>query len=121
MQYISLFFVSILFTGCMQGIILLDSEARYVRIVTNEPDNCEYLGEVYGYQSGSSLNDSKRMQGAINNAKNEAYKIGGDTLYFLSNIQKTSYISNDRGVVVLDSSSVATNETSIVGLVYRCK
>lgn len=120
MQYFVLLIVSIFFTGCMQNVISLDPEARFVRIVTNEPDGCKYLGEVYGYQSGSSLNDSQSMQGAINNAKNEAYKVGGDTLHFLSNNQKTSYISSDRGVVMLDPSNVSTNETSIVGLVYKC-
>ena len=40
--------------------------------------------------------------------------------HFLSNNQKTSYISSDRGVVMLDPSNVSTNETSIVGLVYKC-
>lgn len=112
--------LSLLFVGCTQGIISLNPEAKLVRIVTNEPSNCEYLGEVYGYQSGV-LNESQMMQGAINSVKNEAHKLGGDTIHFLSNQQKTSYISSDRGVVVLDSASTSTMESSVIGLVYKCK
>ena len=116
----SLLAISMLFVGCTQSIIALNPEAKGVRIVTNEPSNCEYLGEVYGYQSSTSLDESQVTQSAINSAKNEAYKLGGDTLHFLSNQQNTSYISGDSGFVILDSSAVSVNKSNLIGLVYKC-
>ena len=77
--------------GCTQGVISLNPEARLIKVVTNEPSNCKYLGEVYGYQSSFSL-ESKVAQSAINSAKNEAYKLGGDIIHFLSNHSKIRHI-----------------------------
>lgn len=121
MRYIYFLLALLFFVGCAHEMVSLDPMARFVRIVTNEPSGCKYLGEVYGHQSSFLLNDSQNTRNAINSTKNEAYKLGGDTLYFLSNNQKTLYLSNDKGVTMLDSASSSINETNIVGLVYQCQ
>ncbi|RAX55122.1 hypothetical protein CCY99_00020 [Helicobacter sp. 16-1353] len=113
---------SFLFIGCAGTINALDSNARFVRIVTTEPpDTCAYLGEVYGYQENThSFNESLVTEGAINDAKNKAYKLGGDTMYFLSNQNKITI--NSRGnKIILDNNPNSTQEVNIVALVYKCK
>jgi hypothetical protein len=63
--------------------------AETVRIVTETPIDCEYLGDVTGSQgnafSGSFTSNSAMETGARNQMKNKAYKKGGNTLHLLTN------------------------------------
>lgn len=113
--------LSIAFTACSSPIISLSSDAKLVRIVTIEPDSsCKYLGEVYGYQNNvGAINESEVKEGAINDTKNKAYKIGGDTVYFLSN-QNNVTIRAQGNNVIIDDSYRGAKEANIVGLVYKC-
>lgn len=114
--------IGALFAGCAGAINMLNPDARLVRIVTSEPPlTCEYLGEVYGYQENtSSFNESLLMEGAINDTKNKANELGGNTIFFLSNQNKLTI--NTRGNnIILDNDIKKTQEISIVALVYKCK
>jgi len=56
----------------------LDSGAQQVKIVTNEPQSCEYLGEITGSQgdffTGAFTSNADLETGARNDMKNRAYK-----------------------------------------------
>ena len=111
-----------LFVGCSSTINILNSDARIVRITTNEPTpDCEYLGEVYGTQTNSGFfSEAELNEGAINDTKNKAHKIGGDTIFFLTNQNKFTVRSSGNSII-LDDSLKASNEVNITALVYRCR
>lgn len=108
--------------GCSGTINILNSDARSVRIVTNEPaPDCTYLGEVYGSQSNDGFfSKSELNEGAINDTKNKAYKLGGDTAFFLSN-QSDFNLKTSGNSIILDDSLKGSNEVNITALVYRCR
>lgn len=114
--------VILLFCGCSGTIHILNSDARSVRIVTVEPTpDCQYLGEVYGSQvSNGFFTESELNEGAINDTKNKAYKIGGDTVYFLTNQNKFN-IKSSGNSIILDDSLKGSNEVNITALVYKCR
>ncbi|MDE6885967.1 MAG: DUF4156 domain-containing protein [Helicobacteraceae bacterium] len=114
--------IAILFIACSGTINILNSEARFVQIVTTEPaPNCEYLGEVYGSQKNSGMfSEAQLNEGAINDTKNKAKAIGGDTIFFLTNQNKLTIRSNGSNIV-LDDSLKSTQEINITALVYKCK
>lgn len=108
--------------GCSSTINILNSDARIVRITTNEPmPDCEYLGEVYGTQTNNGFfSESELNEGAINDTKNKAHKIGGDTIFFLTNQNKFS-VRTSGNSIILDDSLKSSNEVNITALVYRCR
>lgn len=119
----SIFLVAVaLLCGCSGTIHILNSDARIVRIVTVEPTpDCQYLGEVYGSQvSNGFFSESELNEGAINDTKNKAYKIGGDTVFFLTNQNKFN-IKSSGNSIILDDSLKGSNEVNITALVYKCR
>ena len=74
-------------TGC--SAVTLESGAQQVRIVTNEPQGCEYLGEVTGSQgdffTGAFTSNANLETGARNDLKNQANKLGANTVQMLTN------------------------------------
>ena len=75
MRKMALFAMSALFmAGCSSTINILNSDARIVRITTNEPTpDCEYLGEVYGTQTNNGFfSESELNEGAINDTKKQS-------------------------------------------------
>lgn len=67
----------------------LESGAQSVRVVTNEPQGCEYLGEVTGSQgdffTGAFTSNANLETGARNDMKNQAMKLGANTVQLLTN------------------------------------
>lgn len=103
------------FVGCSSNINVLNSDARFVRIATQEPaPNCDYLGEVYGTQENAGLSEAQLNEGVINDAKNKAYKLGGDTIYFLDN-------KSIRGTQLIIGDKIKSGDVNVTALVYRCK
>ncbi len=111
----------VLFTACASNINILNAEAQSVRIVTNEPSSCEYMGEVYGYQSnlGGNLNGAQLDEGAINDAKNKAKKLGGNTIFLLNNQNKVIYSGNSG--FIINERAQSLQEVNITALVYQCE
>src|SRR5689334_20577979 len=73
--------------GC--AAVDLESGGQQVRIVTNEPQGCEYLGEVTGSQgdffTGAFTSNANLETGARNDMKNKASKLGANTVQLLTN------------------------------------
>ena len=94
--------------------IKLMKGAELVRIVTETPQGCEYLGEVTGSQgnwfSGSFTSNSTMETGARNVLKNKAFKKGGNTLHLLTNRAGMSH-----GQYGASQTNVTTT-----GAVYNC-
>lgn len=121
MKYIGIILVGIMLGACSGTINILNSDARYIRIVTMEPTpDCEYLGEVYGTQTNNGMfSEAELNEGAINDTKNKAKQLGGDTIYFLNNQNKLTIRSTGNNIV-LDDSLRSTQEVNITALVYKC-
>lgn len=101
----------------------LMSGAEKIRIVTSDPQGCEYLGEATGNQgnffTGGWTSNSNLETGARNELKNEALKMGGNTVLILTSragVTGNYNVSNGYG----GGSSQETNVT-YSGTVYRCK
>lgn len=124
MRKMALFMIGAILVGggCSSTINILNSDARIVRITTNEPrPDCEYLGEVYGTQTNNGFfSEAELNEGAINDTKNKAHKIGGDTIFFLTNQNKFTVRSSGNSII-LDDSLKTSNEVNITALVYRCR
>lgn len=122
MKYIGMILVGIMLASC-SAITTLNSDAKSVRIVAIQPTNdCQYLGEVYGSQlqnkGGDKLTRSQLTQGAVNDVKNKAKDLGGDTVFFL-NTQNQIAI-NSAGNNIFVSNDPQTSEVDITGIVYKC-
>jgi hypothetical protein len=100
----------------------LNPEAQMVRVVTNEPAGCKYLGEVTGNQgdffTGGFTSNANLETGARNSMKNEAAKLGANTVQLISNrAGQTGSFSLSSGTG--GGSSEQTNVT-YVGVAYKC-
>ena len=106
----------LLFAGC--GATSLIPGAERVRITREEPRDCEYLGEAVGNQGGAltgpMTSNADLEQGAINDLKNRAFKMGGNVVYLLSN--RTGETAS------FDRHGGGSSQTNVVyvGAVYRC-
>jgi hypothetical protein len=111
----AIFCVGIL-TGC--AAIKLEPGAQQVRIVTNEPPACEYLGEVTGNQgnffTGGFTSNANLETGARNDMKNQAYKIGANTVQLLTNR------TGQTGSFGQGSGSVQQTNVTYTGIAYKC-
>ena len=101
----------------------LNLQAQKVHLVTSEPKDCEYLGEVTGNQgdffTGGWTSNANLETGARNDLKNQAAQMGGNTVQLLTTRagQTGSFgVGNGSG----GGSSEQTNVT-YVGTVYRCR
>lgn len=96
--------------------------AERVRIVTNEPTGCQYLGDVTGSQgdffTGGWTSNANLETGARNDLKNQAARLGGNTIQLLTTrAGQTGSMGISQGSG--GGSSAQTNVT-YVGTVYRC-
>ena len=101
----------------------LNPQAQKVRLVTADPKDCEYLGEVTGNQgnffTGGWTSNANLETGARNDLKNQAAQMGGNTVQLLTTRagQTGSFgVGNGSG----GGTSEQTNVT-YVGAVYRCR
>lgn len=107
--------------GCSAN--ALKPGAAKVRLVTTEPQGCEYLGEATGNQgnsfTGSWTSNANLETGARNELKNEAVALGGNTVHLLT----TRAGQTGRAGVSQGSGGGSSEQTNVTysGAVYRCK
>lgn len=115
-QLIFLTVAALLLAGC--GATTLIPGAERVRLTRDEPKECEYLGEVVGNQGGAltgpMTSNADLEQGAINDMKNRAFKMGGNVVYIISNR------AGETGNYNRDSGGSQQTNVVYVGSVYRC-
>lgn len=106
MKIASLFSILLLLGACAN--LPLEKEAAAVRIYFSpfEKTGCEYKGEVVG-SDGNMLtfwfiSNTDLVQGALNDLRNDAHHLGGDTVFILR--EQLSF----------------TTSTTFLGSVYRC-
>jgi starvation-inducible outer membrane lipoprotein len=101
-----------LLSGCIAP-IALTPESSSVQFVSEKPQDCKYVGEAVGSQgnffTGDLTKNADLVQGARNDLRNKAAKLGGNTVH----IQGGDNVTNLKGGS-LDTSL-------IVGEVYSCK
>jgi hypothetical protein len=102
--------------GCAS--VELESGAQQVKIVTNEPQGCEYLGEVTGSQgdffTGAFTSNANLETGARNDMKNRAYKLGANTVQMLTNR------AGQTGSMGQGSGSMEQTNVTYTGVAYKC-
>lgn len=103
-------------TGCAAA--ALESGAQQVRIVTTEPQGCDYLGEVTGNQgdffTGSFTSNANLETGARNDMKNQASKLGANTVHLLTNR------AGQTGTMGDGSGSMEQTNVTYTGAAYKC-
>lgn len=96
--------------------------AQHIRIVTSEPAGCEYLGEVTGNQgnffTGDFTSNANLETGARNEMKNEAAKLGANTVQILtSRAGETGSMSMSNGT---GGGHVSQTNVTYSGVAYKC-
>lgn len=113
MKYIILMLFSIVFLGCAAKQAL--PEAKNVKIVYEAPDEtrCKHVGEVIGSQgnwfTGDYTSNKDLIQGARNELRNEAYKLGGNVVFMETMKNASAW------------GSLGTTNTTAIGQAYYCK
>lgn len=109
-----------LLAGC--AAVQLNPGAAQVRITTNEPQGCKYLGEVTGNQgnflTGGFTSNANLETGARNEMKNEAAKLGANTVQMLTNrAGQTGSMSLAGGT---GGGSMEQTNVTYTGIAYKC-
>ncbi len=124
-QLLRYFLVIVCMTACT---ILLSScaatsllpGAEQVQIVTKEPTDCQYLGEVIGEQggafTGAFTSNVNLEQGALNDMKNKAFKMGGTIIVLI-----TTRSGQTGSVTPIGGGTLEQTNVLYVGTVYRCR
>jgi len=103
--------------------VQLNPEAMKVRITHNEPQNCEFLGDVTGSQgnafTGAWTSNANMETGARNALKNKAYAMGGNTVYILTNRAGVTGSGSTNAYGAYSQRTQQTNVT-LSGSVFRC-
>lgn len=101
-----------LITGC--AAIQLNPGAERVRLTNQEPQGCEYLGDVVGSQgnavTGGWTSNETLITGARNDLKNKAAAMGGNVVQILT---ATAAHSGGKGGGGMSSSHLD-------GVAFRC-
>lgn len=97
--------------------------AQKIRIVTSEPRDCDYLGDVTGNQgnffTGGWTSNANLETGARNDLKNQAAQMGGNTVVIITTrAGQTGSVGMAGG-----SGGGGSEQTNVtyVGTVYRCR
>ena len=102
----------VLLSAC--SAIPVDPAAQRIRIVTSDPSGCDYLGEVTGNQgdffTGDWTSNANLETGARNAMKNEAAKLGADTVQMLAT----------RGGLTAGGGSMQQTNVTYTGMAYKC-
>ena len=106
----------VLFAGCES--IELESGASSVEVVLEKPTSCKYLGQVRGAQgnffTGGWTSNANLEQGAMNQLRNEAAKIGADTVYVITNRASNTCSGGRYG------GGFQQTGTTLIGNAYKC-
>ncbi|MBJ7223464.1 MULTISPECIES: DUF4156 domain-containing protein [unclassified Brenneria] len=90
----------------------LSAAGQAVTFTDKQPGNeCRLLGQVSGKQSNwlsGNHSDSSSMRGAVNDLRNKAAAMGGNTIYGATSPSETFW------------SSFAPLDSEMVGNVYKC-
>ena len=111
---------AIICVGALAGCsaVNLESGAQSVRVVTNEPQGWEYLGEVTGSQgdffTGAFTSNANLETGARNDMKNQASKLGANTVQLLTNR------AGQTGSMGQGSGSMEQTNVTYTGAAYKC-
>jgi hypothetical protein len=110
----------VLAAGC--AAVPLNPEAHQIRITTNEPAGCKYLGEVTGNQgnffTGGFTSNANLETGARNEMKNEAGKLGANVVQMLTNrAGQTGNMSFSGGT---GGGSTEQTNVTYTGIAYKC-
>ena len=75
--------------------VIVSPESRKVRLVSNTPQNCKYLGQVEGHWKDAKTGGMVGGEGSIPpfrraDLKNKAAELGADTLEITSEIGRTA-------------------------------
>lgn len=111
---------AVIFLGFIAGCaaVELESGAQQVRIITTEPQGCEYLGEVTGSQgnffTGGYTSNANLETGARNDMKNQAHKMGANTVQMLTNR------AGQTGALGQGSGSMQQTNVTYTGIAYKC-
>ena len=102
--------------GC--AAVGLESGSQQIRIVTNEPQGCDYIGEVTGSQgnflTGAFTSNANLETGARNDMKNQANKMGANTVQLLTNR------AGQTGSMGEGSGSMQQTNVTYTGVAYKC-
>lgn len=113
--------VTVLISGC--AAIPLDPQASHIVASPNPaPQNCKYLGQVFGNQgnffTGEYTSNQHLEEGAMNMMKNKASRLGANYIQIISSRAGiTGSLGGTSGTI--SGSSSQTNVTN-VGNAYRC-
>jgi hypothetical protein len=103
-------------TAC--AVVELEPGAQQVRLITHEPQGCQYLGEVTGNQgnmfTGGVTSNANLETGARNDMKNKAYKVGANTVQLLTNR------AGQTGGFGQGSGSMEQTNVTYTGVAYQC-
>ena len=107
------YLVAIVLMVCACSANSVRSGAELVRVTNREPGReCKFLGDVTGSQgnrfTGGFTSDANLETGARNDLKNQAFQLGGNVVYVLTQRESQTGNSRDRKNVTLS------------GNVYRC-
>ena len=106
----------VLIGGC--AAIELSPEANQIEVVSEKPKNCKYLGQVKGNQgnffTGGWTSNANLEEGAMNDMRNKAVKLGADTIYILTNRAGQTGSSSQYG------GSSSQTSTVLIGNAYKC-
>jgi Domain of unknown function (DUF4156) len=107
------YLVVIVLMVCACSAISVRPGAELVRVTNREPGReCKFLGDVTGSQgnrfTGGFTSDANLETGARNDLKNQAFQLGGNVAYVLTQRESQTGNSRDRKNVTLS------------GNVYRC-
>ena len=86
-----------------------------IQVGEQEPDGCQSLGKVKGSSKDNQINEDHipyidRLMNARNNLRNEAQKLGGNTVHII--------YANNSGKYEIPG---VDKEIIFIGNVYRCK
>jgi hypothetical protein len=106
--------------------VQLKPEAEHIRIVTEQPSGCVYLGEVVGSQGnllvGHITSNENLERGALNDMKNKAYEMGANVLHMVSSRagQTGQFQSSGIGSMSQGGGSLMQTNVTYVGVAYKC-
>lgn len=117
-KYVALV-LALLFVACT-GVTPLLSGANRINVVLEEPKQCRFLGEVSGYKKNQweNLSLKQMIESAKNDLKNNAYKMGANTVLMLN--QNRTNSSSGAVVYGILISDTYTKEYHIDGRAYIC-
>ncbi len=114
MRYIMTAVVFTFLSGC--AATKLNHDAALVRLTHLEPnsENCKFLGDITGNQDNLFASSRNLETGARHDLKNQAYRMGGNLVYLLTQRSAQS------GILIEDFGSSDQSSVTLSGNVYRC-